>query len=730
MQFHRFLPLALLAASPAVPSAQDVADPLPGDALFGRGLIGFEQLDADSFVGVGDAYKAYFEPGYVSVIPVLGLAAPHNMPLEFELESVWHGEAMLLEVGAPVAPEGGESSVAYAHAGGIVERYEVRPEGVYQSFEFPTRPVGGGDLVVRGNLATELVPSPKDGGYAFTLPGIGGLEYTAVYGIDADGWTFPGELVVDGSAVELRLAAEDVARASFPLVLDPLLGGTINVSTGGTDDDNVDVAYSPALNRSLVVWNRRISSTDSDILGLQVQNETTTGSLRLIETSGGVARLPSVAFNPQTSRFLVAWQDQPSAFSDLDIQSRTVASNGTIGPFIPIATTSANERDPDVGGERSDIDDECLVTWEEDGTGIRVAQVRVTSGNEGVLAGGPVLSTSTDVRFPAISKAPDDSGVFLVVWEQTIGNFTKIRGRAITRNDTILTDVTPISDPIGLDLLNDSKPDVDTTGDGFVVVYEENESLQNDKHDIEAVRFFYDAGNLVWDSTNVEIEADDDDDEIRPSVTFTGESLIVAYHDEAGTSYDGYLRPVDPYSCQSGLEVRYDFSASNPTSLSVASRWSGGSASSQFVVAWDSNDASGEGDVFARAALNPDNTTNLGGGCGNVGELRIPVPINGNDTFRVHLRDSVPGVLSVLAVSPNAGTFGCGPCNIGVNLSQVQLYVQTVNADGDNSMLFPIPNGFGPADFFVQWAVFAGGSCPFLGGFEMTDTIQTDITSF
>ncbi|MEX1024607.1 MAG: hypothetical protein WD226_05970 [Planctomycetota bacterium] len=727
---HAFSFLAL-AATPGFAQVPDGGTAPTDLAAARRALVGLEQLDLDSFVGAGADYKVHFEPGAVAVTPYLGSAAPHDLPLEFTLESIEHGGEPLVLVDAPVAPALEGEDIVYAHAAGVVERYELRPEGVYQSFLFPEPPAGVGDLVVRGRLATELEARREGDGVRFALPGIGGLSYGAVVGIDAEGSRFPGELHVDGDTIELRLAAGDVARATYPLLLDPLIGAAFSLQSGVEDDGDVDVAYSLHLNRWLVVFSRRASATDSDILGYQVQNGAPIGSLRLIETGPGIALSPSVAFVPVTGRYLVAWQDQPSIFDDLDIRGRAVLSSGTLGPQIAIATTSANERDPDVGGERSNVDDEALVVWEEDGAGIRMTQVRLTEGAEGAIGQVPLLSTSPDVRAPAISKTPDDAGICLVVWEEDIGNLTKIRGRAVTRNALTVTGVTAISDPLGLDFLSDSNPDVDTTGDGFVVAYEENETLAGTAHDIEAVRYQYAGGALTVDSQTVEIENDVDDDELRPTVAFLGESLVIGYHDDAAGGYDAFLKAVDQYTVSAVKEALIDSAATDSGSFRIAARWSAGATfSGEILGAWDSQGALTNGDIYARGHISPYNSNSLGGGCGAVGFLAAPAPYEGNAAFRVHLRDSVPGAIAALAVSPTTTNSACGPCILRPNLNSAQIFVAVVPPDGALSQPFPVPPGFGPAGFTAQWGVFNGGGCGFFGGFDLTDARRINITDF
>lgn len=98
----------------------------------------------------GASFKAAFHDGFV-FDPVLGSDYPANLPWRWTTESVTAGEVVLLAAGAP--PEHAHTDWRYEYRWpDLTEAYEVRAEGVEQSFVFARAPRPAGDLVVRGRI--------------------------------------------------------------------------------------------------------------------------------------------------------------------------------------------------------------------------------------------------------------------------------------------------------------------------------------------------------------------------------------------------------------------------------------------------------------------------------------------------------------------------------------------------------------------------------------------------
>jgi hypothetical protein len=150
--------------------------------------------------------------------------------------------------------------------GGVVEAYDVLPEGVEQTFVLRARPAGSGELVIRGAVTTALQNGGVDAGGGipfFDASGKACVHYGAAVAIDATGRRTPMQtLVVDGG-IELRLASEALASATFPLVVDPLLA-PVAVANGAQIVDTA-IAFDPVGTKNLWLAEVRQTGTDTDL---------------------------------------------------------------------------------------------------------------------------------------------------------------------------------------------------------------------------------------------------------------------------------------------------------------------------------------------------------------------------------------------------------------------------------------------------------------------------------
>lgn len=232
----RLLATTLLFAA-ALPAQQPV--PLPATTSpiavspdHGHGSGGIWAAGAD--------WKASFHDG-MTFYPDVGADLSHQ-PLRWRTRSVRIGDRELIDAAA-ATPRHRGSRCDY-DLGGCIERYDVRDNGLEQSFLFATRP-GSGDLVIEGAIDTTLrLPetAPQHGDLDLRLPdGRPLIRYGRAFAIDAAGVTTPVDTACDGRTITLRVAAEVVAQARFPLVIDPLLA---NVGlTAGRLATDVDVLH-------------------------------------------------------------------------------------------------------------------------------------------------------------------------------------------------------------------------------------------------------------------------------------------------------------------------------------------------------------------------------------------------------------------------------------------------------------------------------------------------------
>src|SRR5262245_51083396 len=171
-----------------VPTAP-AADPMRG---FGTNMA------AGVLWGGGPDYKVRFEPGSIEFTPALGSRAPHDMPLTLAVGAVVRGDVVTpLEAVAPQRE--GDRAVLFDRAPAVVERHDVRVDGLELSWTFASRPAGTGDLVVQLGAQCELPGLPWEGGARFVLPGVGGVGVGAVSGRDAAGHEVAGAVRLAGA---------------------------------------------------------------------------------------------------------------------------------------------------------------------------------------------------------------------------------------------------------------------------------------------------------------------------------------------------------------------------------------------------------------------------------------------------------------------------------------------------------------------------------------------------
>ncbi|MCA8952492.1 MAG: hypothetical protein KDE27_23475 [Planctomycetes bacterium] len=201
----------------------------------------------------GADYKASFHDG-MTFVPYLGQDYPQNQPWSWCTVSARIGEVEL----AVGTPEPARQEFRYEYRfGGITEAYDVRGEGLEQTFVIAERPAAG-DLVIVGRVTTAL-RSPAvaaahqplvfsdDRGQAIA-------SYGAAVAVDATGKRMPMTTEFCDGEITLCLAGRRLADAVLPIVVDPLLSN-VQISTGnaygqseiGRDDEaatvNVMMAY-------------------------------------------------------------------------------------------------------------------------------------------------------------------------------------------------------------------------------------------------------------------------------------------------------------------------------------------------------------------------------------------------------------------------------------------------------------------------------------------------------
>ena len=349
-----FACLSLLTLATAPPAAAQRGEPPRDAAPISGSVRALEYTEEGELWAYGATYKARLGAEGLMVIPPLGPDAREDLPLWLSLESIAVG-GVELDLGGAVEPRREALTAEYARGAGVTERYEVRSEGLEQTFVLNSLPTRG-EIVVRQRVATDLLPRAEDGGLFFAGNETNGQERGLLYGaltaVDARGARAAGEVRLVGATIELRVPADFVATAELPLVLDPLIGGPIDLFLLAGEVGDPDVSESFWTHEQyFVVFERRWSSTDIDVYGQRVDNVGgLAGTTVVFEGSvSPVSMNPAVATSfDDVADGLVVWQQGSSVSGPFDIKARgfPFIAGDPLQSTITISSATGSDIDP------------------------------------------------------------------------------------------------------------------------------------------------------------------------------------------------------------------------------------------------------------------------------------------------------------------------------------------------------------------------------------------------
>ena len=561
----------------------------------------------------GANYKASFGPEGAQFVPFLGSDAPRNYPLALAFTSASVGGA-LLAVPTSQEPERKGAKVEYRRQG-VLERYELFPGSIEQTFVFETLAVRG-ELVVRLALASELVGCVTSEGLRFANE-LGGVDYSRASAIDSTGRRTSCATLLDGDVIELRVPAEFVAQASLPLTIDPAITG-FSVATTTSYEAASDSAYDRSTDTFVVVYEFQWSGGDSDVLAQQYYANGTPvpGGLAHVDATSVPWREPRIANLDDAELYLVvAEAGQGWPWGPRAIRARTVqALSLNVGPEISIATSASDDLfHPDVGGDPSASSGSLwCVTWEVDWLGgendLQYQLVR----RDGSLyfAFTQYLNNSTwHDEHPVISKS-NGGTAWNVVWQREYSlSDHDIYGARIDWAGNLI-------DPsIGIDVstANDFIPKPSSrlrSSTDWLAVYTRSDGTQVD------VCGALVAGNVPvhWtDLTALEHSGTQALDQMDADVESDGDGFAVAYWEPYSPSdYDIY---VSTFALAGG--VIYASEAHQALATSTTNEWqprvssfgNSGGAAGRYVVTWQELFPSLDSDVKGALWLAEDFTS-------------------------------------------------------------------------------------------------------------------------
>jgi hypothetical protein len=298
-----------------------------------------------------------------------------NAPLRWTTRSISIGDTELLR--ADEAPRAEHGPWRYTlHHGLVDEVYDVRHDGLEQSFVLHVKPALEGDLVITGAIETGLVAAERGAAHGAlefsTADGEPLVSYGAALAIDADGRTAPMPTSYADGVIRLHLRGEWLADARFPLVVDPLLTARHVVSDVHAVGA-VDVAVDDENHMFLVGRERLFAIGDYDLRSSVVSvNGAILSSAFSDVANGWSTQHPSAAYVAGGDKWVLAFE----RIFTLTATARVYAyiqDDGSVAPAGVVRQISrpagTQQRYPVVGGVRAwTFSNEALIAFQEDTT--------------------------------------------------------------------------------------------------------------------------------------------------------------------------------------------------------------------------------------------------------------------------------------------------------------------------------------------------------------------------
>lgn len=214
----------------------------------------------------GDDYKVSFHDG-MTFIPYLGADYPKTQSLGWSTKSVTLGATEML---GGMTKQGAQGAWRYEYQfGAVTEAYDVRNEGLEQTFVLRAKPAIG-DLVIRGTVATQLHSNEAAAAHqALTFQDKDGrviLQYGTAIAFDANGNRVDVATSYTNGEITLTVPGQWMEQAVLPITVDPLLAN-VAISSGTAAVRSLDLGRDDKATsyNIMVTYTRAISATDSDL---------------------------------------------------------------------------------------------------------------------------------------------------------------------------------------------------------------------------------------------------------------------------------------------------------------------------------------------------------------------------------------------------------------------------------------------------------------------------------
>ena len=697
------------------------------------------QREPDSLWGLGRDYSARFHEGHVEFVPHLP-DSPVTQSVALHPASVGRGPARepFTRVAGPV--EQGHR-VSYLHEQ-ATEVYDVRPDGMKQSFVFHTLPAGEGDLVVTCRLVTTLPLQQHDAGTLTFAAEHGGVRVAGVVGIDADGHRVDGTLAFADGVLSLRLPAAFVDSATLPLELDPVLSPISLSATVRIHE--IEAAYDVTSNTYLVVWGTSWSGSASEIRGYLLP-----GGPVLIEPAA-LNRNVGVANNNARDCFVVTWDTQRTILGGLrtDVVRARVLRPGQLGASVDMPGLANSCSAACVGSSESTTDDRMLMvhrigaaygtTPGAQAAGLLSFTVTPSLGLfVGPAAVSAISANGVNVTATGISRSDDGQNRYLVaVGEEYPAGTHRLRCGVFDaqRNAIVPTAVVPAHvNGQFFEIAIDG-----TTGNWFVAATTEGVSNHRMPWRTQATI----SGNILLLAPTSQLPSNLGT--LQIDVASTRRLHAVAYQVRAYNppcSTNCWIAGISMFTGQScaqcgGYEEYADETA--PAFARPAANGDDSAAAAETVKLFYADHASSTASTVMVGDYVPGDgiATDLGGGCGNLqatatwscAKVGDAINLYGS-TFEAALLDP-PANAFLLLGTDRLDASGCGSCTVVPNLWNGFVLAPPIGSTTRivHTIGVPIDPQLIGARIYQQWLTLAttATGCPSLG-LNLSNALQLEV---
>lgn len=572
------LTLAAGSAASAQPSRQTPPEPAAVRAFRTNAALPplvapfFETDNAGAIWVRSNDYKASFDAAGATYYPIFGSDTPRHFPLRMRLASATsNGHELALATPAEAVRQGPRILL---DRGGIDEVYDVELGGLEQQFVIQSRPQGDLRLVVA--LETELAARETPEGFEFANE-YGKLRYGRAFVRESDGTQHALATQLVEGGVEIRLDAEYLAHASFPLTVDPFIG-QFGLTSSTLHQRFADIAYDASIDRFVLAFEEVVTASDRDVRLISVDssgNNINVGNY--VDTTTQDWNKPSIADMNSSNRLLVGASvnniapfNIPGLQFAMPVVRYCNASNLSVWSstqFVVQTEIGLNNRyDLSIGGcELASGTNYFCVTWQEFASGNVNIWARLVDLN-GAPAGVPVqVSSSAGNLTPRVSKGNGGSA-WNIVWERN----GDVYGRKLHANSATF-DTAELT--LANSTLTETLPTCSTTvsnGD-WAVAFQQNSS--GGEHDVYCKVL---NGSSVVAERNVSQSnsATQAFDQREPQVETDGERFAIAYTENktaTSTDYDVYVSAYSEVQAQlRPLEIHVPIATSTNSTFAPA----------------------------------------------------------------------------------------------------------------------------------------------------------------